>query len=141
MPLDKHVGDQRAQDVAREGSLWQLDQERRAAAKPLWRLCQPQDHLPAEPTGAHFGVCVCVCVWASVRSLSAARVCLCVYALTDCCMFLFLQYVFDITKEEDEVLVSLQQRDMKIQRRVGQGENLSIGYAILKVRTDLACCS
>lgn len=131
MPLDKHVGDQRAQDLAREGSLWQLDQERRAAAKPLWRLCQPQDHLPAEPTGAHFGVCVCM----GIRALTIR--CSCV--LTDCCTFLFLQYVFDITKEEDEVLVSLQQRDMKIQRRIGQGENLSIGYAILKVRADLAC--
>ncbi|XP_075878194.1 calpain-5-like [Nelusetta ayraudi] len=46
------------------------------------------------------------------------------------------QYVFDITKEEDEVLVTLQQRDMKIQRRVGQGENLSIGFGIHRVELN-----
>lgn len=78
-----------------------------------------------------------------VRALTirCSCVCACVCALTICCLFLFLQYVFDITKEEDEVLVSLQQRDMKIQRRVGQGENLSIGYGIYRVRAAPACCS
>ncbi|XP_046876368.1 calpain-5-like isoform X2 [Hypomesus transpacificus] len=43
------------------------------------------------------------------------------------------QYVFDVTKDMDEVLVSLQQRDMKIHRMIGQGENLHIGFTILKV--------
>ncbi|KAK7925503.1 hypothetical protein WMY93_007813 [Mugilogobius chulae] len=38
------------------------------------------------------------------------------------------QYVFDVTKEEDEVLISLQQKDMKIHRKYGQGENLTIGF-------------
>ena len=46
---------------------------------------------------------------------------------------LLLQYVFDVTKDMDEVLVSLQQRDMKIHRMIGQGENLHIGFTILKV--------
>ncbi|XP_015244084.1 PREDICTED: calpain-5-like [Cyprinodon variegatus] len=46
------------------------------------------------------------------------------------------QYLFDITKESDEVLVSLQQKDMKIHRRHGQGENLTIGFSILKVELN-----
>lgn len=46
---------------------------------------------------------------------------------------MFPQYVLDISQEEEEVLVSLQQRDMKIHRPRGAGENLTIGFAILKV--------
>uniref|UniRef100_A0A4W6CL22 Calpain 6 n=1 Tax=Lates calcarifer TaxID=8187 RepID=A0A4W6CL22_LATCA len=46
------------------------------------------------------------------------------------------QYLFDVTKEEDEVLVSLQQRDMKIHRRIGQGENLTIGFSLFKVELN-----
>ncbi|XP_036380167.1 calpain-5-like [Megalops cyprinoides] len=46
------------------------------------------------------------------------------------------QYLFDVTKEEDEVLISLQQRDMKIHRPMGQGENLTMGFAILKVEQN-----
>ncbi|XP_077361745.1 calpain-5-like [Festucalex cinctus] len=46
------------------------------------------------------------------------------------------QYVFDVTKESDEVLVSLQQRDMKIHRKFGQGENLTIGFSIFKVELN-----
>lgn len=45
----------------------------------------------------------------------------------------WFQYLFDITKEADEVLISLQQKDLKILRKVGQGENLSIGFTIFKV--------
>ena len=45
-----------------------------------------------------------------------------------------LQYLFDVTKEEDEVLISLQQRDMKIHRQIGQGENLYVGFCVFKVR-------
>ncbi|XP_077402369.1 calpain-5-like [Vanacampus margaritifer] len=46
------------------------------------------------------------------------------------------QYVFDVTKEADEVLISLQQRDMKIHRKFGQGENLTIGFGIFKVELN-----
>ncbi|KAM6907588.1 calpain-5-like [Xenentodon cancila] len=46
------------------------------------------------------------------------------------------QFLFDITREADEILVSLQQRDMKIHRRTGQGENLTIGVAIFKVELN-----
>lgn len=121
MSPDQHVCDQRAQDVAREGSLRQLDKERRPAAEPLRGLFQPQDHVPTEPTGgAHVGVCVCA--WACMR------------VFTIRCLVSSLQYVFDITKDEDEALICLQQRDMKIQRRVGQGENLSIGFGIFRVQ-------
>ncbi|GCB70733.1 hypothetical protein scyTo_0001357 [Scyliorhinus torazame] len=46
------------------------------------------------------------------------------------------QYVFDVTKEEDEVLVSLQQRDKRIHRKEGKGENLLIGLSIFKVELN-----
>uniref|UniRef100_A0A8C9TED8 Calpain 6 n=1 Tax=Scleropages formosus TaxID=113540 RepID=A0A8C9TED8_SCLFO len=46
------------------------------------------------------------------------------------------QYVFDVVKEEDEVLISLQQRDMKLHRPVGQGDNLTIGFALFKVELN-----
>ncbi|XP_078068066.1 calpain-5-like [Mustelus asterias] len=46
------------------------------------------------------------------------------------------QYVFDVTKEEDEVLISLQQRDKRIHRKEGKGENLVIGFSIFKVELN-----
>ncbi|XP_035482413.2 calpain-5-like [Scophthalmus maximus] len=46
------------------------------------------------------------------------------------------QYLFDVTKELDEVLISLQQRDMKMHRKFGQGENISIGFGIFKVELN-----
>ncbi|KAI1898627.1 hypothetical protein AGOR_G00074330 [Albula goreensis] len=46
------------------------------------------------------------------------------------------QFVFDITKEEDEVLISIQQQDMKVHRPVGKGKNLSIGFLIFKVEQN-----
>ncbi|XP_055799309.1 calpain-5-like [Salvelinus fontinalis] len=46
------------------------------------------------------------------------------------------QYLFDMTKEVDEVLISLQQRDMKIHRRIGQGENLTLGFTVFKVELN-----
>ncbi|KAI1903606.1 hypothetical protein AGOR_G00028930 [Albula goreensis] len=46
------------------------------------------------------------------------------------------QYLFDVTKEMDEVLISLQQRDMKIHRSVGQGENLTMGFVIFEVERN-----
>uniref|UniRef100_A0A3Q1IQJ1 Calpain 6 n=1 Tax=Anabas testudineus TaxID=64144 RepID=A0A3Q1IQJ1_ANATE len=46
------------------------------------------------------------------------------------------QYLFDIKKDTEDALISLQQRDMKIHRREGQGENLSIGFGIYKVELN-----
>ncbi|KAE8288223.1 Calpain-5 [Larimichthys crocea] len=46
------------------------------------------------------------------------------------------QYMFDVTKEVDEVLISLQQKDLKIHRKVGQGENLSIGFGVFQVELN-----
>nr|XP_020454661.1 calpain-5-like isoform X2 [Monopterus albus] len=46
------------------------------------------------------------------------------------------QYLFDLTKEDDEVMISLQQRDMKIHRKTGQGENLTIGLSIFRVELN-----
>ncbi|XP_041052396.1 calpain-5-like [Carcharodon carcharias] len=46
------------------------------------------------------------------------------------------QYVFDVMKDEDEVLISLQQRDKRIHRKEGKGENLVIGFSIHKVELN-----
>ncbi|XP_062262442.1 calpain-5-like [Platichthys flesus] len=46
------------------------------------------------------------------------------------------QYLFNVTKEVDEVQISLQQKDVKIQRRVGQGENITFGFIIFKVELN-----
>lgn len=37
-------------------------------------------------------------------------------------------------EEEEEVLICLQQEDRRIHRRHGGGENLPIGFEVLKVR-------
>lgn len=49
-------------------------------------------------------------------------------------LLLVLQYVFDVTKAEDEVLMCLQQKDKRATLREGRGENLAIGFDIHKVR-------
>ncbi|XP_034055820.1 calpain-5-like [Gymnodraco acuticeps] len=46
------------------------------------------------------------------------------------------QFLFDVTKESDEVLISLQQKDMKIHRRFGQGENITVGFSVIKVELN-----
>lgn len=54
------------------------------------------------------------------------------YTFTSC--HYLLQYLFDVTKEVDEVLISLQQKDIRIQKKVGRGDNLSIGFGVFKVK-------
>ncbi|XP_037544043.1 calpain-5 [Nematolebias whitei] len=46
------------------------------------------------------------------------------------------QYLFDVSKESDEVLISLQQKDMKVHRKYGQGENLTIGFSVFRVELN-----
>ncbi|XP_072286301.1 calpain-6 [Pyxicephalus adspersus] len=46
------------------------------------------------------------------------------------------QYIFEIRKEEDEVLVSLQQEDQRIHRKSGKGHNFIIGFEIFKVEQN-----
>ncbi|KAG7234891.1 hypothetical protein INR49_003628 [Caranx melampygus] len=43
------------------------------------------------------------------------------------------QYMFDVKKPEDEILISLQQRDRRANLREGRGENLAIGFDIHRV--------
>ncbi|KAG8553623.1 hypothetical protein GDO81_003492 [Engystomops pustulosus] len=43
------------------------------------------------------------------------------------------QYIFEVKKEEDEVLVSLQQEDHRIYKKLGKGHSFIIGFEILKV--------
>lgn len=47
-----------------------------------------------------------------------------------------LQYIFEVKKPEDEVLISIQQRPKRSTRREGKGENLAIGFDIYKVRSS-----
>ncbi|XP_029028683.1 calpain-5-like [Betta splendens] len=46
------------------------------------------------------------------------------------------QYLFDIKNETEEALISLQQRDLKIYRKEGRGENLSIGFGVFRVELN-----
>ncbi|XP_063061438.1 calpain-5a isoform X2 [Engraulis encrasicolus] len=46
------------------------------------------------------------------------------------------QYVFDVTKAEDEVLICLQQRDRRVQTSEGKGQNLAIGFDIHRVELN-----
>lgn len=58
------------------------------------------------------------------------------------------QYVFDVKKVEDEVLICLQQKEKRATPKEGKGENLAIGFDIHRVETrthtsggqTLMCC-
>lgn len=49
-------------------------------------------------------------------------------------MFCLLQFTFEVGGREEEVLICLQQEDRRIRRKHGGGENLPIGFEVLKVR-------
>lgn len=44
--------------------------------------------------------------------------------------------MFEVRGKEEEVLICLQQEDRRIRRRDGEGENLPIGFEVLKVRSS-----
>ncbi|XP_060032711.1 calpain-5 isoform X4 [Erinaceus europaeus] len=46
------------------------------------------------------------------------------------------QYIFDVKKPEDEVLICIQQRPQQSTRQQGKGENLAIGFDIYKVEEN-----
>ncbi|XP_029463491.1 calpain-6 isoform X2 [Rhinatrema bivittatum] len=46
------------------------------------------------------------------------------------------QYVFDIKKAEDTALISLQQKDQRVHRKEGKGDNFIIGFEIFKVELN-----
>ncbi|XP_058482306.1 calpain-5-like isoform X2 [Solea solea] len=46
------------------------------------------------------------------------------------------QFMFDVRDKEEEVLMCLQQEDRRIQRKDGGGENLPIGFEVLKVEVN-----
>lgn len=53
--------------------------------------------------------------------------------------------MFAVGGKEEEVLICLQQEDRRIQRKDGGGENLPIGFEVLKVSSARAqkshpCC-
>lgn len=48
-----------------------------------------------------------------------------------------LQFMFGVQGKEEEVLICLQQEDRRIQRKDGGGENLPIGFEVLKVNAQL----
>lgn len=45
--------------------------------------------------------------------------------------------MFEVRGEEEEVLICLQQEDRRMWRRNGGGENLPIGFEVLKVGRSL----
>ncbi|XP_041428675.1 calpain-5 isoform X2 [Xenopus laevis] len=46
------------------------------------------------------------------------------------------QYIFEVRKEEDEVLISLQQKDQRTYKKDGKGNNFVIGFEIFKVELN-----
>ncbi|XP_022616490.1 calpain-5-like [Seriola dumerili] len=46
------------------------------------------------------------------------------------------QFMFEVGGKEEEVLICLQQEDRRIQRKDGGGENLPIGFEVLKVEVN-----
>lgn len=46
------------------------------------------------------------------------------------------QYVFDVKKAEDEVLICLQQKDRRARPKEGKGENLAMGFDIHRVELN-----
>ncbi|XP_068444351.1 calpain 5-like isoform X2 [Clinocottus analis] len=46
------------------------------------------------------------------------------------------QFMFDVSGKEQEVLICLQQEDRRIRRKDGGGENLPIGFEVLKVEAN-----
>uniref|UniRef100_A0A3B3X1H5 Uncharacterized protein n=1 Tax=Poecilia mexicana TaxID=48701 RepID=A0A3B3X1H5_9TELE len=55
--------------------------------------------------------------------------------ITDSCFFSY-QYVFDVKKVEDEVLICLQQKEKRATPKEGKGENLAIGFDIHRVELN-----
>ncbi|XP_074458175.1 calpain-6 isoform X1 [Larus michahellis] len=51
----------------------------------------------------------------------------------------FCEYVFDVKKTEDKVLVSLQQEDRRKYKKEGKGDSIPIGFEILKVEDNRSC--
>lgn len=46
------------------------------------------------------------------------------------------QYVFDVKKDMDEVLMCLQQKDVRYSRQQGRGEKLSMGFEVYRVELN-----
>ncbi|XP_029932019.1 calpain-5 isoform X2 [Myripristis murdjan] len=46
------------------------------------------------------------------------------------------QFMFEVRGKEEEVLICLQQEDRRIRRKHGEGENLPIGFEVLKVEVN-----
>ncbi|KAI3376387.1 hypothetical protein L3Q82_016868 [Scortum barcoo] len=49
------------------------------------------------------------------------------------------QFMFEVRDKEEEVLICLQQEDRRIRRKDGGGENLPIGFEVLKVEVNRCC--
>uniref|UniRef100_A0AAR2JDX3 Calpain catalytic domain-containing protein n=1 Tax=Pygocentrus nattereri TaxID=42514 RepID=A0AAR2JDX3_PYGNA len=49
------------------------------------------------------------------------------------------QFMFEVGGEGDEVLICLQQEDRRMKRREGRGENLPIGFEVLRVEVNRVC--
>ena len=48
------------------------------------------------------------------------------------CFWVF-QFMFSVRSKEEEVLICLQQEDRRVRRKDGEGQNLPIGFEVLRV--------
>uniref|UniRef100_A0A3P9D364 Calpain-5 n=1 Tax=Maylandia zebra TaxID=106582 RepID=A0A3P9D364_9CICH len=51
------------------------------------------------------------------------------------------QFMFEVRAKEEEVLICLQQEDRRMWRKNGKGENLPIGFEVLKLQVEVNRCS
>ncbi|XP_051576338.1 calpain-5-like isoform X2 [Myxocyprinus asiaticus] len=49
------------------------------------------------------------------------------------------QFIFEVVGDGDEVLICLQQEDKRMKRREGRGDNLPIGFEVLRVEVNRVC--
>lgn len=83
----------------------------------MWRMHQPHGHIPAQPTGRDKSNDFCA--FSGIEETKGD---------------LSLQFMFEVRRKAQEVLICLQQEDRRCRRKDGEGENLPIGFEVLKVR-------
>lgn len=83
----------------------------------MWRMHQPHGHIPAQPTGRNKS--------SDSSGFSQSE---------ETEGGLLFQFMFEVRRKAQEVLICLQQEDRRSRRKDGEGENLPIGFEVLKVR-------
>lgn len=87
----------------------------------MWRMHQPHGHILAQSTSRDENN--------GFSSFSESE-----KNLKEVLLF---QFMFEVRRKAQEVLICLQQEDRRCRRKDGEGENLPIGFEVLKVRRAL----